>query len=137
MVYLSGPMDGVSVEDGNGWRLKATKFLNLHDFEVYNPYERTLDESKEERTGKEVHDNDVYWLNKSDIVLANLTLPETIKAKDSMFFTIGEVYLANRDLKPVVAFTNCFSHRAGYQATVTKNVKDLDEALDYIVRHYK
>jgi len=136
MVYLSGPMDGVSIEEGNGWRLKATEFLNLHDFDVYNPYARSLHESKDEKTGKEVHDNDIFWLDKSDVVLANLTMPETIKSKDSLFFTIGEIYLADRDRKPIIAFTNCFSHRAGYQATITKSVKDLEEALDYIVTHY-
>ena len=129
-------MDGVSVEEGNGWRKKAATYLRDHDFEVYNPYERISSEGHGERTSKEIHTNDIYWLDKSDIVLVNLILPDVIKAQDIPFFSIGEMYWAFRDRKPVIAYTNYLSHRAGYKATVTKSCENLEEALDYIVTHY-
>lgn len=135
-VYLSGCMDGVSEEQGNGWRKKASLYLKEHDFDIYNPYDIALGEDKNNRTSKEIHDNDIYWLDKSDIILVNLMLPDIIKSSDIPFFSIGELYLGHRARKPIISFTNCLSHRAGYQAIVTKSLPNLEECLEYIVLHY-
>lgn len=135
LIYLSGMMDGVSVEDGNSWRLIASKFLRDSGFEVYNPYERKQSGSHKYTPNEIVH-NDIYYLNKSSVVLVNLDLPETLKNKDIPFFTIGEMFLANEHQKPIIAYTNCLRGRAGYEFTVTKSLTDLEECLDYIVRNY-
>ncbi len=38
-VYLSGPMDCVSVEEGRNWRIRATGLLNKYDIKVVDPYD--------------------------------------------------------------------------------------------------
>jgi nucleoside 2-deoxyribosyltransferase len=134
LVYLSGMMDGVTFEQGNEWRVKATKFLKERGFDTYNPYDGKL--PSHEWEALEVHGRDIHYLDRSDIVLANLDLPPTIENSKIPFFTIGEMYLAHRDRKPLIAFTNCLAHRHGYKAIVTKNLKNLDEALEYITLFY-
>ncbi len=135
MCYLSGMMDGVSYEEGIQWRLEATQFFKDHNWETYNPYVG-FEKGCEKPTTNEVHHKDIYFLNKSDVVLVNLMLPEFIKNKDIPFFTIGELYLAHREMKPIVSYTNCLTHRAGYQQVITKTLPDLNQCLDYIITHF-
>jgi nucleoside 2-deoxyribosyltransferase len=138
MVYLSGMMDGVSVEDGNTWRLKATEFFRHAGWEVYNPYDGKSKDKAEytKYTPNEIFHRDIYYLDKCDVVLVNLDIPESIKNSKIPFFTIGEMFLAHRDRKPVVAYTNCLSGRAGYEAIVTKTLPDLDACMDYIIENF-
>ena len=138
MVYLSGRMDGVSVEEGNEWRLIATKKLNQAGYKVYNPYSGKSSNKEEHKkhTANEVFHRDVFFLDKSDIVLVNLDMPESIMTKDAPFFTIGEMFLAQRDRKPIISFKNPFVGRHGYEAIITKTLENLDEAIDFIVLNY-
>ena len=138
MVYLSGMMDGVSVEDGNRWRLHATEVLKEAGFDVYNPYDgfELTKEAHAQAETNEVFHKDIYYLEKADVILANLELPEMISNKSIPLFTIGEMFWAHRDRKPIVAYTNCLSHRVGYKAIVTKTCDDLDACLDYIIKNY-
>jgi nucleoside 2-deoxyribosyltransferase len=134
LVYLSGMMDGVSAEEGKAWRKKATEFLREHGFDTYNPYDG--EEYEDKTNANEIAHRDIYYLDKCDIVLANLDLPETLENKKIPFFTIGEMFLANRQRKPVVAYTNCLKGRPGYDFVVTKSFKNLEDSLDYIVANY-
>lgn len=134
LVYLSGMMDGVTVEEGNAWRIQATKFLKDRGFDTYNPYDGKM--PGHEYEANEVHGRDIYHLDKSDLVLVNLDLPETLQSSKIPFFTIGEMYLAHRDRKPIIAYTNCLAHRHGYKAIVTKSFKSLAESLEYITLFY-
>lgn len=138
MIYLSGMMDGVSIEEGNGWRKSATERLKNAGFDVYNPYDGLplTKEAHEQATPNEVFHRDIHFLDRADVVLVNLDLPEMVKNKSVPFFTIGEMFLAHRERKPIVAFTNCISHRAGYRAIVTKTCEDLEACIDYIINNY-
>lgn len=138
MIYLSGRMDGVSIEDGNNWRMEAQKVLENAGFDVYNPYSGLplTKKAHEDCTPNEVFHRDIYFLDKSDIVLVNLMMPPTIESKNSLFFSIGELFLANRDRKPIVAFTNTFNGRAGYEAIVSKSLTNMDDAINYIIENY-
>ena len=127
-------MDGVTVEEGNAWRIKATKYLKDRGFDTYNPYDGKMPGHVYEPN--EVNDRDIYFLDKADLVLANLELPPVIENSKIPFFTIGEVYLAKRDRKPVIAFTNCLANRHGYKATVSKSFTNLDDAMEYIALFY-
>lgn len=130
LVYLSGMMDGVSVDEGNKWRKEAETFLKEQGFEVFNPYD--IDGS----SPNETFHNDIFYLDRSDIVLVNLNLPEKIENKKIPFFTIGELFLAHRDRKPIISFTNCVNGRFGYEAIVTKTLPNLKECLEYIRNNY-
>lgn len=138
MVYLSGSMDGVSIEDGNKWRLYASEKLKNAGFDVYNPYDGIplTKEAHHATTPNEIFHKDIWYLEKSDIVLVNLDLPETIETKGMPFFTIGELFLAHRDRKVLVSYTNPLQGRHGYEAIMTKTLKDLDDAIDYIITNY-
>jgi nucleoside 2-deoxyribosyltransferase len=130
LVYLSGMMDGVTTEEGNGWRKFAKEYLKEHGFEVFNPYEVGAE------TPNETFHNDKFFLDRADIVLVNLTIPEMIENKKIPFFTIGEMFLAHEHSKPIIAYTNCLDKRPGYQAIVTKTLPDLASCLEYIKMNY-
>lgn len=134
MIYLSGMMDGVTIEEGNSWRKKATEFLKPRGFDTFNPY--VIHPTGQEYEPNEIQNNDIYYLDRSDVVLVNLDLPSTIENSKIPFFTIGEMYLAHRDRKPIIAYTNCLSNRLSYKAIVTKSFTNLDEAMEYIVAIY-
>lgn len=138
MVYLSGSMDGVSVEEGNSWRVHAGNKLKEAGFDVYNPYDGLplTKEAHNNCTPNEVFHRDILYLEDSDIVLVNLSMPPTVESKKIPFFTVGEMFLAHRDRKPIVSFTNPLQGRHGYEAITTKTLKDLDEAIDYIITNY-
>ncbi len=38
-VYLSGPMDDMSEEEGRNWRIRATGLLSKHDIKAVDPYD--------------------------------------------------------------------------------------------------
>lgn len=44
-VYLSGPMDHVSEEEGKGWKGRAKELLNEHGITVFDPYDFEQDVS--------------------------------------------------------------------------------------------
>lgn len=138
MVYLSGCMDGVSVEEGNTWRLKATEFFTHAGWNVYNPYDgKSTNKAEHDKyTPNEIHHRDIYFLEKADVILVNLDLPALVENSKIPFFTIGEMYLAHRDRKPVVAYTNCLRGRAGYESIVTKTLPDLEACMNYIVEKF-
>ena len=137
-VYLSGRMDGVSVEEGNRWRLIQGAKLIEAGFEIYNPYSGKPADKKEhlEYTPNEIHHRDIHFLNKSSILLVCLEMPEMIRAKDAPFFTIGEMYLAHKAEMPIICHQNPFSGRHGYEAIVTKTLPTLDDAVEYIIENY-
>jgi nucleoside 2-deoxyribosyltransferase len=134
LVYLSGMMDGVSIAEGDGWRKIAHKYLEERGMDSYNPYDGTPND--ETTTANQVFHKDIYYLEKSDLVLVNLDLPPVIKNKDIPFFTIGEIFLAHRDRKPVISYTNCLKGRHGYEAIVTRTLPDLESCLEFIIENY-
>ncbi len=134
LVYLSGSMDGVTFEEGNSWRVKATKILSKSGMNTYNPYSNK--DANHIYEPNEVFCRDIYYLNKSDIVLANLDLPSQIENSKIPFFTIGEMFLAHRMQKPIIAYTNCLGDRHGYKAIVSKSFTNLNDSLKYIKQFY-
>jgi len=138
LAYLSGMMDGVSIEEGNAWRLTATKFLVKAGWDVYNPYDgKPADKAAHNQyTPNEILHRDIYYLDKCSVVLVNLDIPQMIENKKIPFFTIGEMFLAHRARKPIIAYTNCMQGRAGYEAIVTKTLPDLESCIDYIVQNF-
>ena len=134
LVYLSGMMDGVTTEEGNEWRVKATSFFDTYGFNTFNPYKIHPVNSGCEPN--EIHVNDLYYLDRSDIILANMVLPKVLDNSKIPFFTIGELYLAHSKGKPVIAYTNCLADRLSYKAIVTKGFTNLDDAMEYITSVY-
>jgi len=134
LIYLSGMMDGVTEAEGNEWRMQATRFFNDRGFDTFNPYKIHPVNSGCEPN--EIHVNDLYYLERADVVLANMVLPPRLENSKIPFFTIGELYLAHAAKKPVVAFTNCLGERLSYKAIVTKGFTNLEDAMEYVASVY-
>ncbi len=135
-VFLSGSIDGISLTAASGWRQRAKQTLHAAGMDVYDPTAIMSDDGSYRPTPNEVFTNDRWNLARSDVVLVNLSLPETIRSRDAPFFTIGEMFLAHQAGLPIIAFGGCFDGRPGFEAIVTRSVADLDEALTYIITAY-
>lgn len=135
-VFLSGRIDGVSLDDASGWRAKATARLGEAGFDVYDPTRVMRARDSYTAIPREVFTNDRWNLARSDILLVNLELPDTIRTRDAPFFTIGEMFLAHEAGLPVIVFGSPFEGRPGHEAIVTRSFAELDEAMRYIMDTY-
>lgn len=137
-VFLSGMIDGLSLDESSSWRQKAAAVLHESGFGTYDPTAVMVAAGERYRpTPNEVFTNDRWNLARCDVVLANLDLPPKIESAKAPFFTIGELFLAHAAGLPIVAFGTTFRGRAGYEAIVTRSADDLDEALAYVIAHYR
>lgn len=136
-VFLSGMIDGLPLADAGRWRQRATTVLGDAGFDTYDPTEVMRRAGERYAPAPiEVFTNDRWNLERSDVVLANLDLPDVIETAKAPFFTIGELFLAHALHRPIITFGSAFRGRAGYEAIVTRNFEELDDALQYIVGHY-
>lgn len=140
-VFLSGMIDGLPLDECSSWRQKASAALEEAGFDTYDPTRvmrtaRSKGGEGYQAAPIEVFTNDRWNLNRSDVVLANLDLPETIESRRAPFFTIGELFLAHAAGLPIIVFGTTFKGRPGYEAIVTKTFEELDDAVAYVVEHY-
>lgn len=102
IVYLCGPMVGLTVEESGSWRREAESFLNGCFFQVYNPMRHVpaLDPDVKLRSYygrcEEVGLADKYNLKMSDVVLCKLDRPS--------IGTAFELGMARALGKTIVAF---------------------------------
>lgn len=135
-VFLSGPIDGVLLDEAAGWRHEATERLEESGMAVYDPT-RVIRERRNYRPiPNEVFTNDRWNLARSDLLLVNLSLPGMIRSRDMPFFTIGEMFLAHEAGLPLIVFGSPFQGRPGYEAIVTRSFETMTEAIDYILVTY-
>ena len=114
-VYLAGPMDRVA-DGGVGWRQYITLFLNLMDIIVLDPCNKPTDlayENKEHRTHRQnlLDTNDLDKVSKQMKEIRRVDL-RMVDVSDFLFVywdmnthmcgTLEEVFLANREKKPVL-----------------------------------
>jgi len=66
-VYLSGPMDYVSEEEGKNWRIRATGLLYKHDIKAVDPY----DFEKEVCLPDLLVKADLHWILRSQGMIIN------------------------------------------------------------------
>lgn len=66
-VYLSGPMDHVSEEEGRGWRERAKVLLAEHEIKAVDPY----DFEKELSIPKLLVKADLHWVLRSEGMIIN------------------------------------------------------------------
>lgn len=135
-IFLSGRIDGISLEESSNWREEATKIFNAAGYETYNPTKRMKEVKSYLGIPNEVYTNDTYYLSLSNVVLVNLELPELVKIDSAPFFTIGEMFLAHKAGKPIITFGNSFKGRPGYEAIITRNFPTMKPAIDYIINMY-
>jgi len=137
-VFLSGRIDGVELDEASTWRAQACARLQPAGYDVYDPTRlmRAADGEYVARPNEVFH-NDRWNLLRSDVVLVDLTMPETIRSRDAPFFTIGEMFLAHAAAVPIIAVGSPYVGRPGYEAIVTRSFDELDLAIDYILAVYR
>jgi hypothetical protein len=135
-VFLSGRIDRIDLKEAAHWRQQASELLWREGFEVYDPTRVMLQGTWTGPVPKEVFTNDRWNLMRSDVVLVNLNLPETIDRRDIPFFTIGEMFIAHEIGLPLITFGGCYEGRPGYDAIVTRSFDSMEAALCYVVRAY-
>lgn len=135
-VFLSGRIDGVSLDEASSWRVHATRRFADAQVDVYDPTKIMREVERFTPRPNEVFHNDRWNLSRSDVVLVNLSLPPTIESHRAPFFTIGEMFLAHAAHKPIICFGSPFVGRPGYEAIVTRSFETADQAVDYILAAY-
>ena len=135
-VFLSGPIDGVSIDDAAGWRRRASAWFADAGIGVYDPTLVITDTAGYIPVPNEVLSTDRYHLHRCDVLLVNLELPATIAAQDAPFFTIGEMFLAHELRLPIITVGKTFRGRPGYEAIVTRSFDALEDAVTHIVDTY-
>jgi nucleoside 2-deoxyribosyltransferase len=137
-VYLAGAIDGLAVEEANGWRKQAMEILGEHCIDALNPMQRHLQDYKDlERiepwvvgsivSADEIFYGDLVLLNQSNLVLVNLA--NYIGGIGTPWemgyaFAMGKTIVS---FGPEARMRHPFVSRCG--VTFTK----LEDALDWIV----
>ena len=135
-VFLSGPIDGLTIDAASGWRRRAAARFAAAGVDVYDPTAVMTATPGYLPVPNEVFANDRYHLQRCDVVLVNLDLPDTIATQDAPFFTIGEMFLAHDLRLPIITVGKAFRGRPGYEAIVTRTFDDLDDAVEHILDTY-
>lgn len=130
-VYLAGKMSGLTFEEMNSWREKASTLLKENsDIHTENPchyYNFEIDPTS--FTDKECKEFDLWLVENCNLVLVNLDYPNSIG-------TAIELHMAH-DIwkKPVIAFGTTINH-PWIELSITKKCKTLEEAVEHILNFY-
>jgi hypothetical protein len=135
-VFLSGPIDGLPFDVARSWRSRAAARFSDADVDTYDPTGVMSSTPGHTAGPNEVLANDRWHLQRSDVMLVNLDLAETIASHDAPFFTIGEMFLGHAAHLPIITVGKVFRGRPGYEAIVTRTFDELDAAIDYIIATY-
>jgi len=128
-VYLAGKMTGLSKEQMNEWRDKATDDLLEAGYKVLNPVDTDFGTNVTDR--EIIHSND-FQIRHSDIILAELDYEQI------SIGTICEIVEARRQGKPVIAWgtaCNIINH-PHIKGRITRHYEDLVDAVQYIIENY-
>lgn len=136
-IYLSGGMGGLTFEEQVGWRNKVINAITYGDYELnvkpifFNPptyYCPALE--PEYKTEKEVMEFDLNWLRKSDLVIVNFNVPQSIG-------TAMELILAKEHHIPVIGLNkdNLELHPWLIECT-TRMCSTMRELVDYVTSFY-
>jgi len=135
-IYLAGKMSGLTFESMNNWRVEADKLLkdesytSIHTINPVSFY--NFEMSPDSYTDKEVMKFDLKMVADSDVILVNLSDPNSIG-------TAIELYSAHDILnKPVIGFglNNNNPCHPWMKLCLTKECKSLPDAIDYIIDYY-
>jgi len=128
-IYLSGPIMDCTPGESKDWRTRAKERL-AGRFMILDPMRRNF-RDREIDSSNEIVEFDLQDVRDADIILVNYSKPS--------IGTAMEVFFAAHDLgKFVIAFSpaefkDCSPWMVRY---CTKILKGLDEAIDYIERHF-
>lgn len=134
--YLCGKMSGLTFDQMNSWRVKATlkiQAINQDRYNIWienpvNYYNFELDPAS--FSDHECKSFDLFLVQNCDIILVNLDYPDSIG-------TAIEMELASRFWnKPIIAFGTRENVHPWMKLAVTKQCKTMDEAINHMFDFY-
>lgn len=131
-IYLAGKMSGLTFEEMNLWRVKASMMLKGYsDVHIENPcHYYNFEFVPTTFTDKECKEFDLWLVKNSDLILVNLDFPNSIG-------TAIEMELGSRIWnKPVIAFGHLVDIHPWMKEAVTKHCETMEEAIEYIFNFY-
>ena len=128
-IYLCGPIMDQSPEDAKDWRTRAKERL-AGQFILLDPLRRNFRDN-EIASANEIVEFDLQDVRDADLLLVNYCKPSIGTAMETF-------YAAHEEGKFVIAFSPLgFEHCSPWMIKFcTKILPSLDEALDYIERHF-
>lgn len=131
---MAGPIHGCSDDEAYGWRRNVkTEFAN-HGIEVYDPLDRDF-RGKETLSWKEIVENDLECIRKSDVVLANFWKAGRPYHGTSMELVYAKLYGVHVVSVYPVKTTQGFNPWVRYHSNLI--VYTMDEAVEHILNMVK
>lgn len=131
-VYLAGKMSGLTYEEMNAWRVKASMLFEGYDYDIHtlNPVDfYNFEMDKNTYTEREVKRFDLGLVRSSDVILVNLDHPNSIG-------TAIEIHESYDNWKiPVIGFGTTVNH-PWIMVSLDKQCETLEEAVEHIVTFY-
>ena len=132
-IYLAGAMSHLTKEQRNAWRVKIVKefFYYNEKIKVINPckyYDMDMDANS--YTEKEVKKFDLYQVRTSNIIIVNITHPNSIG-------TAMELQVASDLHIPIIAFgTPSVPTHPWILETIDKFCADIEDVINYVTQYY-
>jgi nucleoside 2-deoxyribosyltransferase len=90
-VYLAGPINGCSDEEAYGWRRDIKQVFKEKDIRALDPLDRDF-RGRERSNWKDIVENDLMAIRKSDVMLANLWKRDQPYYGTSMEYVYAKLY---------------------------------------------
>lgn len=133
VVYLSGGITGLNINEANDWRADlCIQFERVHSkCYVFNPVEHfNPDNPLDYESEKEVMDYELNILKKSDFVIVNFNAPKSLG-------TMSEIAIAYNLGIPVIGLNEKGIELHPWQNDFcTRIFSNIDDLSYYVIQHY-
>lgn len=134
LVYLSGGITGLSIEEHDEWRYRFQKMIAdlevLNKVRVFNPVDHIEELAPDRMDEKQAMDYDLNMLRKSDLVIMNFNNPASIG-------TTCEMGIAYEKRIPIIGLNEIkYSLHPWQELMCSKIFTEWDWMIDYFVKHY-
>lgn len=132
-IYLAGKMSGLTFEEMNSWRAKASVILEgygeyIHTENPCHYYNFEIDPNS--FSDHECKEFDLWLVKNCDLILVNLDFSDSIG-------TAIEIELASRIWNiPIIAFGTRKDIHPWIKLSITKHCPTMEEAIEHIINFY-
>lgn len=148
-IYLSGPMDALTLQEAREWRAEVTDLFKNAQITTHDPTQfinrkflkskRAIGEMSYEEieapSASQIIERDLRDLSRCQLVLCNLLLPAKLENRKIPIGTIMELALAKRVYKiPVYVVTNCVKGRPWIDGMAAKIFDNLRVCVREIIK---
>lgn len=133
-IYLSGGMGLFGADrfdEGNSWRVYLTDKFSETEAKTFNPNDYFNFKDKMDYDSElEVMKHDLYFLNRSDLVIVNFNDPRSLGTTSELAIAYDHnipIIGLNAEHNELHPWLECFCNRI---------FDDIDELADYVIRMY-